>query len=117
MRLLGIDPYQLRDDERSLMTARLNERRDIRWLELLSLVSAITDAAAIMTGSGSNRKAPELLRQLKDILYPDGKTDRSEQAKRVEEMLKAEAERGPMKVKAMAEPTKRKRQPRGQRRR
>ena len=78
------------------------EKRSIRFLELLSIVHAIQDAASsIITGEGKFSRTTDALRKLQGILFPERAEELEEKAARTKKMLEKEMEKGPMKVQAL----------------
>jgi hypothetical protein len=102
----------MQDDERSLLVGRLVQERDLRFVETLLNIRATIAGAMMAAGQDPGQSLSDLLKDYRNLLYPEDRTDLQETARRHEEMLKAEFAKGPLKVQAQEYSKKRKKSPR-----
>lgn len=106
-RVLERDPF-LED----LLIERLQEERLSRYLELVTIVEAIRDAAGvIVSGEGKFKGSSESLKKLRDLLFPEYEDNLEEKAKNTAALLEKEFERGPLTVQALDYGSRKKKKP------
>lgn len=90
----------LQPNEGSVLRERFFEERMIEYLGVKAVVAAIFDLGAMLNGKSSN-KTEDVLKAFRDVLLPEFAESVKEKALSTEEILKREAQSGPMKVQAL----------------
>jgi hypothetical protein len=93
------------------MVSRLEDERELRYMETLLILNAIQGLASQLSGKDPGKGLQDLFRDYKNAMFPDSAVNLEESGKRTERILKAEMERGPMRVEAQqyAKPKRKKR--------
>jgi hypothetical protein len=99
LRLAGIELAGTTAIERELLQGRISERNQVDYKKLLIIVSVIQEATKIMvSGEGGFTKTADAMRSLRDALFPEIAEETRDKAKRTQEMISKELEKGPIKV-------------------
>ena len=99
LRLAGLDLDSLGPIEESLLIDRIAEDKTALYLGLVAIVQAIQEAAgAIVNGEGKFTRSSDTIKKIQSILFPEIGEELEEKAKRSEELLQKEFDRGPLKV-------------------
>lgn len=114
LRLAGLDLDKVGSLEESLLIDRMSEKVTVDFLGVVAIVQAIQEAAgAIVNGEGKFTKSAETIKKIQGILYPELGEEVEEKAKRSEELLQKEFDRGPLKVQRLDYSIDRRRKKRG----
>lgn len=96
--LSGVDVFGLSPLRRSALERVKQSEREVRFMELLTLVHAIHDVARAVNGANSNTKTKDTLSTLRDMIFPELADVDKTKKKSTEELLKREFESGSFKV-------------------
>lgn len=81
------------------MITRVDENRTVHFLGVVAIVQAIQEAAsAIVNGEGKFTKSADTIKKIQSMLFPEFGEELEEKARRSEELLQKEFDRGPLKV-------------------
>ena len=88
--------------EKSLLLDRVSQQTDFRFLELVTIVHAIQEAAnSIVSGESKFSNTAKNLKKIRDLLYPENASEVEDKAAKSKDLLEKEFSRGPLKVQAL----------------
>ncbi len=108
LRLSGLDPADLEMHQTAFLIEHAQHREELRYAETIALVAAVTHAGKVAGHVEPGDSLGTALRHYKNLVFPDIKTDLESTARKKEEILKHEFERGPIKVQSLEYGTKKK---------
>lgn len=112
LRLSGLDPADLESHQTSFLLEHLRHREEVRYAEVTLMVAASIHAGKIAGQQEPGDSLGSALRHYKNLVFPDIKNDLEGKARKKEDILKHEFERGPLKVQSLEYGTKKKKQKR-----
>lgn len=92
-----------------MLSSRSYEHRVVQFLSINAVVSAIFDAARRISGDRAGDNTQKALTALRNRLLPELEEEDQKSAEEISEMLKKEAESGPMKVQRLDYESRKKR--------
>lgn len=95
---MGVDVNEISPILKDVLENRLYEDRVITFLSVNAIVTAIFDAARRISGQEGGNNTQKALKALRNRLLPEIEEDNEQSAAKVAELLKKEAEGGPMQV-------------------
>ena len=99
LRLSGVNYESLTPFEVDVLGDRIREKEQLAYFQLLAIVSSIQAVAgAVINGEAKFTKTSEILKIIKDMVFPEFKQEVEHKAKRTKELIQKEMERGPMTV-------------------
>ena len=98
MRLAGFNFSELNPLERDLLLNRLAEVKQVTYFQMMTIVYAIMEGAKMVaSGEGSFNKTSDMLKYVRDIMFPEVAEQTEKKAERTKALIEKEMSRGPIK--------------------